>query len=96
MSRDAETAQAHIVVRGRVQGVYFRGSLKQEADTQRVVGWVRNQDDGSVEAMLQGRRDTVSAVVAWMRQGPHGARVESADIAWSEIDEPVQGFEILG
>jgi acylphosphatase len=95
MSRDGETAQAHIVVRGRVQGVYFRGSLKQEADTQRVVGWVRNQDDGSVEAMLQGRRVAVSAVVAWMREGPRGARVESADVDWSEIDEPLQGFEIV-
>jgi len=96
VSPDGEGAQAHVVVRGRVQGVYFRGTLKQQADTHGVVGWVRNRADGSVEALLQGRRDAVSAVIAWMRAGPRGARVESADVEWSEVGEPLQGFEILG
>ena len=66
--------QAHIVVRGLVQGVYFRGSLKQEADARHVTGWVRNRADGSVEAVLQGTHDAVTAVLAWARHGPQIGR----------------------
>ena len=96
MSPGQAAVRAHVVVRGRVQGVYFRGGLKQQADTHGVVGWVRNRSDGSVEAMLQGQRDAVSAVAAWMQEGPRGARVESADVEWSDVDESLQGFEIVG
>ena len=84
------------MVRGRVQGVYFRGSLKQQADMRGVTGWVRNLPDGSVEAVLQGPRDRVSPVVEWMRVGPRGARVDSADVEWSPGGEPLHGFEVVG
>ena len=85
-----------MIVRGRVQGVFFRGGLKQQADTHGIAGWARNRVDGSVEALLQGPRDAVSSVADWMRVGPRGARVDSADVEWSEVDEPLQGFEVVG
>jgi len=88
--------QAHLVVRGRVQGVYFRGGLKQQADLRRVRGWVRNRFDGSVEAVLQGPEEAVAAVVAWARRGPRGAHVESVDVEWSDIDQPMASFEVVG
>jgi acylphosphatase len=66
---------------GRVQGVYFRESLRQQAQTFDVAGWVRNRRDGSVEAMLQGEPTAVEAVIAWCRRGPGAARVERVDIA---------------
>ena len=88
--------QAHLVVRGRVQGVFFRGSLKQQADMRGIAGWVRNRADGSVEALLQGPRDSVSTVAAWTRVGPRGARVDSAEVDWSDAGEPLESFEVLG
>ncbi len=67
--------RVRIVVSGRVQGVSFRSSLREEARRFGVVGWVRNRADGSVEAMLQGKEETVERLIAWAHHGPPGAFV---------------------
>ncbi len=87
-------ATAHVVVTGRVQGVGFRWSLVEVAEQQGVRGWVRNRADGAVEAMLQGPRSRVDAVIAWMRRGPPGALVRDAQIEMLADAEPHEGFEI--
>ena len=69
------TVAHHLVVTGRVQGVFFRASTRDRARDAGVVGWVRNRPDGSVEAWLEGAPDAVEALLAWMRRGPAGARV---------------------
>lgn len=89
-----EQTQAHLVVRGRVQGVNYRWALKGQAEFRGVRGWVRNRPDGSVEAVFQGPADAVSAVVAWARSGPRGAWVASADLEWTEVETRLPGFEI--
>ena len=66
---------------GQVQGVYYRESLRQQAEMLGVSGWVRNRRDGSVEAMLQGAPLAVEAAIAWCRRGPDRARVERVEIA---------------
>ena len=88
-------AEAHVVVRGLVQRVYFRGSVQEEAQTRGLTGWVRNNPDGSVEAVLQGPRPAVQHVVEWMRRGPPGARVDSVELAWSGVQEPMRSFDIV-
>ncbi len=70
----------HLVIRGRVQGVWYRESMRQEAERLGVVGWVRNRRDGTVEAMLQGEAAQVEALIAWAWQGPPAAEVEAIDI----------------
>lgn len=60
----------HLLIHGRVQGVWYRESLRQEADRQGVTGWVRNLRDGSVEAVVQGEQDRIAALLAWARVGP--------------------------
>ena len=81
-------------VTGRVQGVFFRGWTKQQADALGVAGWVRNRPDGSVEALLCGEAQAVAALIERMRGGPPGATVASL-----EVDEasavPADGFAIL-
>ena len=66
----------HLVIRGRVQGVSFRYSMAFEANRLGVTGWARNRCDGSVEAVIVGGSENLAALLAWVRQGPPGARVE--------------------
>jgi acylphosphatase len=85
----------HVVVSGRVQGVFYRASLEREAHGAGVVGWVRNRDDGTVEAVLEGERAGVERVLAWCRQGP--PRAEVVDVVVVD-EEPVgeTGFRTRG
>ena len=71
--------EAHIIVRGRVQGVNYRASLQREALARGVHGWVRNHPDGSVEAVLQGDRAEVESVVEWAWAGPRSAQVADVE-----------------
>jgi acylphosphatase len=82
-----------LVIHGRVQGVFFRDSMRREAQRLAVDGWVRNRSDGAVEAVVQGEPAAVDAIVRWARHGPELAQVERVDI---EPDEGnYTGFEIL-
>jgi acylphosphatase len=70
----------HIVVRGHVQGVWFRESARRRAAELGVAGWVRNRSDGAVEAEVEGDTEDLDVLVAWFRAGPTGARVETLDV----------------
>lgn len=70
----------HLVMHGHVQGVWYRDSMRREAEGLGVCGWVRNRSDGTVEAMLQGTNDAVDALVRWAHRGPQLAQVECVDI----------------
>ena len=64
----------HLLIQGRVQGVWFRESMRREAERLGVTGWVRNAPDGSVEAVVQGSADAVDALIEWAHTRPaHGA-----------------------
>ncbi len=67
-------------IHGRVQGVFFRDSMRRQAEALRVGGWVRNCEDGSVEAVVHGTAEDVDALVRWAHQGPRSARVTRVDI----------------
>ncbi|MDQ1314845.1 MAG: acylphosphatase [Pseudomonadota bacterium] len=78
-------------IHGRVQGVWFRESMFREAGRLGITGWVRNQADGSVEAVIQGPDAAVDAMLDWTRIGPPLARVERVDV--SETQGQFDGFE---
>jgi acylphosphatase len=94
MSDEDPARQVHLLVRGRVQGVNFRWTLKCEAEAHGVHGWVRNRGDGAVEAVLQGPDGFLQKVLEWARRGPSGSWVSSVDARWEEIESPLTGFEI--
>jgi len=74
---NVETVSARIT--GKVQGVGFRMSTVRQAHSLGITGWVRNLEDGSVEALLQGEHDTIDQMLAWLRVGPPAARVDNVD-----------------
>jgi acylphosphatase len=81
------------IVSGRVQGVFFRDSTAREAERLGLAGWVRNRDDGTVEAVFEGAPDAVAAGLDFVRQGPTHARVERVDVT-EEPGEGLDGFEV--
>ncbi|OMH25890.1 acylphosphatase [Motiliproteus sp. MSK22-1] len=84
----------HIWVTGRVQGVWYRQSTKEQAERNGVSGWVKNLSDGRVEALLQGEANAVRDVEAWMNQGPPLATVAETIVEQAEVDETLKGFEV--
>ena len=83
-----------VVVYGQVQGVFFRDSCRREARSRRVAGWVRNNSDGTVEAVFEGDPDAVTTLVDWAHEGPAGARVSRVDVA-EEKPEGLGGFRVV-
>ena len=77
-------ARARVVIHGRVQGVFFRAETGERARSLGLAGWVRNNPDGTVEAVFQGDRDRVDSMLAWCRRGPAGADVEDVGVEWTE------------
>lgn len=82
-----------VVARGHVQGVFFRETTRRRALAEGVAGWVHNRPDGAVEAVFEGERDRVERLVAFVREGPRGARVDWLDVV-SEEPETLEGFAI--
>ena len=80
-------------VHGRVQGVFFRETTRRAAEANGVTGSVRNEPDGTVEAVLEGPEDAVSRVLDLMRRGPRGASVDRLDVT-DETPQGDQGFRI--
>ncbi|MEA2308267.1 MAG: acylphosphatase [Thermoleophilaceae bacterium] len=82
-----------VVVRGDVQGVFFRDSTRSEAERRGVAGWVANRGDGSVEAVFEGDADAVEELVAFCRSGPSRADVRDVDVT-EEEPEGLDGFSV--
>ncbi len=71
-----ETVRVRLIIKGRVQGVWFRDSTRRQAVMFGVTGWVRNRPEGTVEVLAEGPERAVQKLVAWCRRGPSGARVD--------------------
>ena len=82
-----------VVVQGHVQGVFFRETTRRRALAAGVSGWVRNRPDGTVETVFEGKPEDVDRLVAFVRDGPRGARVDWVDVE-AEEPEGLSGFEI--
>ena len=82
-----------VVVHGRVQGVAFRDTLRREASSRGVSGWVRNRDDGTVEAVFEGDPDAVEGLIGVSCRGPRAAEVERLE-EFDEQPEGLSGFDV--
>jgi acylphosphatase len=87
--------QLQLVVRGRVQGVYFRASAQREARRLGVSGWVKNRNDGSVEILAEGEETAIRELYGWAQKGPSAARVERVDTRWRSYTGDHSEFRII-
>jgi acylphosphatase len=87
-------ARAHVIISGRVQGVFFRARAMQEALRQGVTGWVRNLSNGRVEAVFEGEKEAVDAMVNFCSDGPSGAVVLGIDVKWEPFRSEFKDFKI--
>ncbi len=85
-----------LIIKGLVQGVYFRASTRDVARRNKITGWVRNTQGGCVEALLSGESEAVERVIEWCRQGPPGSSVTKVTIETIDktdvIDEATEDF----
>jgi acylphosphatase len=81
-------------ISGRVQGVRFRASARDEAKRMGVSGWVRNLTDGSVEVFIQGQEEKLNSLLSWCYEGPPGASVTGVEYAERPIDPSINTFSI--
>lgn len=80
----------HVIISGRVQGVWFRSDTKQKAEQLGLTGWVRNTIGGNVEAIFEGEEDLVKEMIDWCHRGPPSAQVEHVEV---KNQDPTNGFE---
>ena len=87
-------ARAHVIIEGRVQGIFFRVQTKRIADYHDVTGWIRNLPDGRVEAVFEGERQNVEKLIGFVRRGPSGARVSNFILSWEPYLGTFDNFKI--
>ncbi len=87
--------RVHLIIKGRVQGVWFRDSTRREAVSLGVCGWVRNRRDGTVEVLAEGPEDRVRRLVLWCHQGPPYAKVSGISETQEEWQGEFTSFEIV-
>jgi acylphosphatase len=88
------TGRLEIVISGRVQGVWFRASTRDEALRLELRGWVRNLPDGRVGAVFEGEEDRLRQMLDWCRRGPPGARVDNVEATWGAASNDFQDFSV--
>lgn len=86
--------RVHVVVSGRVQGVFFRAETESKAVSLGLTGWVRNLPDGRVDAVFEGEEEKVNIMIGWCRKGPRFASVANIDIVEESYQEEFQDFSI--
>lgn len=84
----------HLIIRGSVQGVGFRWALSRQARALALAGWVKNNPDGSVEALAEGPRAALEALMGWSRKGPSLAHVETVEANWAPATHEFWDFTL--
>ena len=84
----------HVIISGRVQGVWFRASTKQKAKQLKLNGWVRNNPDGNVEAVFEGDESLIKEMLNWCHHGPPLAKVKNIEVNYEEPSKGFDGFFI--
>ena len=88
--------RAHVLISGKVQGVYYRQNTMETAKKYGTTGWVRNLADGKVEAIIEGDEEIVKKVVEWCYRGPPASKVDAVDVSYEAYAGEFSEFVISG
>lgn len=88
------TRRVHMLISGRVQGVFFRANAQEVAQRLGLAGYVRNLPDGRVEVVAEGEEEALRRLIEWCHQGPPLARVERVEVRWQNPTGEFSGFHI--
>jgi len=91
----SEKVRVALKIYGRVQGVFFRSTMRDVARELGLTGWVRNVPDGTVEAVIEGDRTAVERMIAWAHEGPPLAKVEKVDVTWEPYRGEFRDFRVV-
>ena len=86
--------RAHLLISGRVQGVFYRMTCRREGAARSLDGWVHNLPDGRVEVLLQGSKEKVEDMIRWCYRGPDEAQVSEIEVTYEETAGDLAGFQI--
>ena len=87
-------ATVHLLIKGKVQGVFFRATAKEIAESLGITGWIKNTEEGYVESIAIGTEEKVQKFIEWCKQGPSGARVMDIVVSYTE-DQHLSSFKII-
>jgi len=91
----ADKARVRVLIEGRVQGVFFRASTRDEARARGLNGWARNLPDGRVEALFEGDKRVVEDMLTWCHKGPAYAHVDHVEVEWQPYQGDLTDFRIV-
>jgi len=86
--------QAVLKIYGWVQGVFFRDSAQKKAKELKLVGWISNASDGTVEVVAEGKEEKLKELIKWCYNGPRLAKVDKVDVQWQEATGQFKEFEV--
>ena len=89
-----EKVRAHVMISGRVQGVFFRDYTQKAAQEKEIIGWVMNTRDGRVEAVFEGEKEKVEDMLRWCHQGSPHSRVTEVSVDWEEYGGEFKDFSV--
>ena len=89
-----DKACAHVIISGRVQGVFFRMKTKETADRLGISGWVKNRADGTVEALFEGEKERIDHMLVWCRKGPPLSKVTDVALTYETYTGGFSSFNI--
>lgn len=90
----SENVRAHVIVRGRVQGVFFRAETQRAAKKRGLLGWVRNRLDSTVEAIFEGNKEIVDDMLKWCHRGSPASKVDNVAVDWESYSGKFNSFEM--
>ena len=86
--------QAHLIISGKVQGVFYRDSCQEIAQGLILTGWVKNMPNGQVEVLVQGEKEKIEKLIEWCKKGPPEARIDNVEVRWNRIVNNFESFFI--
>jgi len=91
-----ELVRAHVFIEGKVQGVFYRSWTRSMAESFGLTGWIKNLEDGRVEAVFEGETEKVEEMIAKSKEGSKAAEVKHVDIMWEEAEGNFVEFKVFG